>query len=435
MTGLLEGAHDTIFALSSGSPPAAIAVVRVSGAAARDVVATLAGRLPPPRRASLRILRDPSDSGLIDRALLLWLPGPATATGEDLAEFHLHGGRAVIGKLLDVLAAQSGLRAAEPGEFTRRAFYNGRIDLLEAEGLADLLTAETEQQRRSAIAVAEGGLSQKVESWRIAILHLAATVEALLDFGDEDEVAASEVDLTGIAANLAEEMRRMLEQPPAERLRDGVRVVLGGPPNVGKSSLLNILAGREVAIVSPEPGTTRDIVEAPVSICGMPFLLSDTAGLRAGGGNIERIGMSRAGARIAEADILLWMGDDSPPSSPAATLWLRPRIDLPDRTLQADRLGVSVVTGEGIDKLVQMLVSTARTLLPREDEVVLSRRQKSEIEIIHTELQAVSAAGHQDSVLQAEHLRRCRDAVDRLTGRAGFEDMMDVIFGQFCLGK
>ena len=425
-------AADTIFALSSGAPPAGIALIRVSGAQALATATRLAGALPAPRQAAYRRFHDP-DGGLIDQGLLLLFPGPDTATGEDLVEFHLHGGRAVVARMLGVLATLPGLRPADAGEFTRRAFLNGRIDLLEAEALGDLLSAETEGQRRAAIRMADGAFGRQVDRWRAAVLRLAAMVEASLDFGDEDATTVDDDAIGRAAGGLADEIRAVLAAPPVERLRDGIAVVLGGPPNAGKSSLLNRLVGRDAAIVSAEAGTTRDIVEIPVAIGGTAFLFSDTAGLRDDAGTVERIGIARARERIAAADLLLWLGDDPPPPHPAA-LWLWPRADA--RTDGADtgaRLPVSVLTGQGIDDVIAWLRLRAADLLPAADALALSRRQRAELSAAADA--ATRAAGETDAVLQADALRQVRAAFDRLTGRAGFEDLLDSLFGQFCLGK
>ena len=272
-------------------------MVRISGPAALAEGAALAGPLPPPRRAALRRLRD-RNGGALDDALVLAFPGPATATGEDLLEFHLHGGRAVIQAVLDALAAEPGLRAAQPGEFTRRALGNGRIDLAEAEGLADLLAAESDLARRAALAAAEGGVSRAAREWTSRLLTLSARAEAQIDFADEDDLPAESAEVAAIrrdAEALADELGEALARPPIERLRDGFRIVLAGPPNAGKSSLINKLVGREVAIATAIPGTTRDRLEAPVLRDGVGYILTDTAGLREGSDDpVEAIGIARA---------------------------------------------------------------------------------------------------------------------------------------------
>jgi tRNA modification GTPase len=422
---------DTIFAVSSGAPPAGIAVIRISGPSADTIVRAVAGRSVAPRRASLRTFRDGAGQ-VIDQGLLLWFPGPATATGEDLAELHLHGGRAVVARMLAILATFPACRLADPGEFTRRAFANGRIDLLEAEALGDLLSAETEQQRRTALAMADGTLGRQVDAWRTAILRLAAQVEASLDFGDEDPEVP---DGTGIAAqadHIAADLANALAAPAVERVRDGIAVVLAGPPNAGKSSLLNRIAGRDAAIVAATPGTTRDVVEVPVAIDGTAYLLSDTAGLRDGTDEVERIGIARARTRIADSDLLLWLGDDAPPAHPN-TLWLFPRADARPDQPAPDRLPVSSETGQGLTPLIAWMQTRAATLLPTTDAHAISRRQRAELTEAHLAMQ--DAASETDAVLQAEALRRARLALDRLTGRSGFEDLLDSVFGQFCLGK
>lgn len=423
---------DTIFALSSGLPPAGIAVVRISGALAGTTLSTLAGTLPPPRRASLRSLRD-DDGLLLDRALVLWMPGPATATGEDLAELHLHGGRAIVKVVIDRLAAMPGLRLAEAGEMTRRAFENGRIDLLQAEGLADLLAAETEGQRRVAQQASEGGLSRHVEAWRRDVLDVAARLEAMLDFADEDDVSvealeALKTDVAAIRAKIAQ----AVATPPAERLHDGIRVVLAGRPNVGKSSLLNRIVGREAAIVAEIAGTTRDVIEVPVILDGLPFIFIDTAGLRADAVDpVEAIGIARAEARIAGSDILLWL--DEPDLAPRNddVILVAARADIE----RAERPGlpVSARDGSGIAALVAEIVSRAKAKLPQPDSFAMNARQRRlAIEAVdHLD----SAVALDDPLLVGEELRLCRAAFDRLVGRSGVEDMLDALFQRFCVGK
>lgn len=428
---------DTIYAVSSGAPPAAIAVLRVSGTAAFEVVRDFAGALPEPRRAAVCPLRDPADGALLDRALVLCFPGPRSATGEDLAEFHLHGGRAVVRAVEAALAARPGLRAAEPGEFTRRALQHGRIDLSEAEGLGDLLMAETEAQRRSAIRSAEGAVRRAVQGWTDRLLAVAARVEAELDHSDEEDVATTDALLPAIqsdATALAVEIATVAERPSVERLRDGIRVVLAGPPNAGKSSLLNAMTGRDAAIVSPISGTTRDRIEAPVVRGGMAWLLIDTAGLaEAPGDEIEAIGIARAQAAQAEADILLWLGDTPPPPHDRL-LWLNPRADIPGREdTRTDRLSLSSLTGEGLAALWDAMERLAVDLLPPADEMALNARQKTLFQSAAQSLRAVALES--DLLLVAEHLRSAMRAFDAVTGRAGVEAMLDALFGRFCIGK
>lgn len=428
----------TIYALSSGAPPAALAIVRISGPGAAGALTAVAGMLPQPRRASLRTLRDPASKGILDHALVLWFPGPDTATGEDLAELHLHGGRAVVRAVEAALSDMAGLRLAEPGEFTRRAFLNGRMDLAEAEGLSDLLFAETEAQRIAAIRTASGHLSRQVEAWRGEVLRLSALVEAELDFSDEDDVGEDVADhvAEGIAA-LAGEIDLALARPRAERLRDGVRVVLAGPPNAGKSTLLNALLQREAAIVSDIAGTTRDVIEAPVALGGIPFVLTDTAGLRDEGAEaIESIGIARAQDAIASADIVLWLGAEGEgPDHPA--LWeIEPQIDragVSRETSRSARHRLSAKTGEGLDALIADLVATARTLLPAGDEVALNARQHRLLGECASALHGAEAQA--DLLLRAEGLRLARQALDQLLGRTHVEDMLDALFGAFCIGK
>ncbi|MGA9580349.1 MAG: tRNA uridine-5-carboxymethylaminomethyl(34) synthesis GTPase MnmE [Allosphingosinicella sp.] len=422
--------HDTIFALSSGSPPAALAVVRISGPRADAALDALAGKLPPPRMAILADLRWQGEP--LDRAIVLRFPGPNSATGEDVAELHLHGGRAVVAAVLEALAGLEGLRAAEPGEFTRRAFENGRIDLAEAEGLADLLGAETQSQRRAALTMAGGALSRQVEAWRQRLLALAAALEAALDFSDEGEVGeAWPPGWSGEIEALAAEMESLLAIPPAERLREGLRVVIAGPPNVGKSSLLNALVQREAAITSPAPGTTRDLIEAPVAIAGLPLLLIDTAGLRESVDEIEAIGVERGRASLAAADLILWLGDPAESPERERTLLVQSRCDLPEPCRHAD-VRVSALTGEGMRELVELISERARALLPGEGDVAVNSRHRQAIALAVRRLRSAEA---NDMLIAAEALRRSRAELDRVTGRAGVEDMLDMLFGRFCIGK
>ncbi|RHW17689.1 tRNA uridine-5-carboxymethylaminomethyl(34) synthesis GTPase MnmE [Sphingomonas gilva] len=426
---------DTIVALSSGRPPAAIAVLRASGPAAIAAAQAIAGTLPPPRRAALRTLRDPADGSTLDRALVLVFPGPRSATGEDLVEFHVHGGRAVAAAVEGALVAQAGCRAAAAGEFTRRALENGRIDLVEAEGLADLLTAETESQRRRALDAAEGHVSRRIGLWADRVLGLSARAEAILDFGDEDDVAVDEAAIGREALALAEEMAAVLDQPPVERLHQGPLIALAGPPNSGKSTTLNALAGRDAAIVSPIPGTTRDRIELAVVREGRAYRLVDTAGLRSRGDDeIEEEGMARARLAVEAADLLLWLGDESPPEVAATTLWLQPRSDLAGRSaLRPGRaLAFSAVTGEGLAELWRLIADRCSALLPSEDDLALNARQRG---CLREAQRALADMESSDMLVVAEHLRAARYALDRLLGRVGAEEMLDALFGRFCIGK
>ncbi|WP_093315805.1 tRNA uridine-5-carboxymethylaminomethyl(34) synthesis GTPase MnmE [Sphingomonas jatrophae] len=423
---------DTIFALSSGALPAGIAVVRMSGPQAGEALRHLAGALPEPRRASLRTLRDEGDA--LDRALILWLPGPGTATGEDMAELHLHGGRAVVAAVETALERQPKLRRAEAGEFTRRALYNDRLDLTAAEGLADLLEAETEIQRRVALAASEGGLAREVARWRDKLLGAAALVEAGIDLAAEDEAADVNLPLEAVGA-LTVEMEAALARPPAERLRDGIRVVLAGPVNAGKSSLLNALAGRDAAIATPVAGTTRDVLEVPLAIGGIPFLLFDTAGLRTSGDPVEAIGVERARAAMLAADILVWLDDEPAPEQHEGAIHIWPRCDLPDRAGSRNgRLAVSALTGAGLEDLRNLLVTRARDLLPREGESALNLRQRSAIAAAVGELRHALAQAA-DELLFAEHVRSALVRLEQVGGGGGIEDLLDTVFNRFCVGK
>ncbi|MXO70523.1 tRNA uridine-5-carboxymethylaminomethyl(34) synthesis GTPase MnmE [Alteraurantiacibacter buctensis] len=424
---------DTIFALSSGAPPAGIAVIRISGPQSSSALQALAGRVPPPRRASRAWLKD-ADGTALDDGLILFFPGPATATGEDLAELHLHGGRAVVQAVEQALGTLPGLRRAQAGEFTRRAFANGRIDLAEAEGLADLLSAETELQRRLALANAGGVLSRKVEAWRERLLGLSAWVEALLDFDDEDDVdSADAAKLAGEVSGLSDDLRAALAAPAAEPMREGFRVALAGPPNAGKSTLFNALLESEAAIVAPQAGTTRDVLLRPVAIGGVPFSLVDMAGLHDRADDaIETAGIVRAGDEIARADLVLWLGPEG--QGPDGVWEIAAQIDRPDHPGKTNaRHRISAMTGAGMDELRRDLVDHARALLPKPGDLALNRRQRDLLTLAMRDLEAASK--QTDLLMLAEHLRQARVAFDALLGRTSTEDVLDTLFGRFCIGK
>jgi tRNA modification GTPase len=450
--------NDTIFALSSGPPPAAIAVVRLSGPAARFGLETMIGRVPEPRRATLCTINDPETNQSIDQALALWFPAPHSETGEDMAELQLHGGRAVIAATLTALSRLPGLRPAEAGEFTRRAFENGRLDLTEVEGLADLIGAETEAQRRQALRQLTGGLGDRAETWRGRLIEASALVEAGIDFSDEADVPADLVaPALATAATLRDEIAAVLAGAErGERLREGLTVAIAGPPNAGKSTLFNCLARREAAIVSPYPGTTRDVLEIHLDLGGYPLTVLDTAGIRAAADPVEREGVERARARAAAADLVLWIDDASAPCADAGVestgseelRWLvQNKMDLVDAapartedpwsTPTPQRFWISARTGAGLDGLIDRLTRhAAATLGGREPALVTRLRHRHALE------QAVAALGRAttlgagaDEELLAEELRTAATAIGRLLGRVDVEDVLDVIFRDFCIGK
>ena len=429
---------DTIFALSSGAPPSGVAVVRVSGPGVRFVLETTIGHVPAPRRA---VLRDISGGDqLIDRGLVLFFPGPGSFTGEDVAEFHLHGGRAVLSAFLAYLGGLPGLRLAEAGEFTRRAFDNDRLDLTEAEGLADLIAAETDAQRRQALRLAGGAFRQKAEQWRRHIIDLRAHVEADLDFSDEEDVPTdvSSGVLPSIDNLRTEIERELMAAERGERIRDGLEVVVLGPPNAGKSSLVNALAERDIAIVTDIPGTTRDLLEVRLDLDGYAVTLVDTAGLRDGGDMIEAEGMRRGRARAAEADMVLWLDESSAPppdevlALEATVLKVRTKADLSP----GDAVGISVSIHDrgSIDGLLRRLSEEAAGRLGGEAPLVSRVRQR---QCLEQACGALGDAGVQDlpAEVVADHLRRAGDALGRLTGRIDVEEVLGAIFSTFCIGK
>lgn len=423
---------DTIYALSSGRPPAAVSIIRVSGPAAHAAGTRMADSLPVARMAAVRELTHPDSGELLDEALVLRFDGPASSTGEDIVEFHCHGGRAVVDGILSALNSIEGLREALPGEFTRRAFENGRIDLTEAEGLADLIEAETDGQRKAALALAEGGLRKQIELWRRRVLDLSAQAELAIDY-DEDDLPIDARMVTELR-ELADELQEWVDRPRIEKLKDGVRVVIAGPPNAGKSSIINALSGIERAIVTDIPGTTRDHIEVPLSVAGLPILLTDTAGLREATDAVEAIGVERATALVEAADILVWLGD--PQSAPIhpRVIKVHARVDLPERhRVPSDSLAVSVVTGEGLGWLLERIVELAKDLLPGEGAIAVNRRQAALLSEAAASLRRARKVP--DSVLLAEELRQARSAFDLLTGAAGVEDVLDALFSRFCLGK
>lgn len=451
MTDPAPCSRETIFALSSAPGRAGVAVVRLSGPRAGGVLEAVCGTRPEPRRAVVRSIGDPLTMVLIDRGLVLWLPGPASFTGEDTAELHVHGGRAVVKAVLAVLAALPGCRPAEPGEFARRAFTNGKIDLTAAEGLADLIDAETEGQRRQALAQSSGALSRLYDGWRAELIDASALVTAAIDFSDEADVSDRAVrDADALVVSLLRNLRRHLDDGHrGEILRDGFRVVLAGPPNAGKSSLLNALARRDAAIVSEEAGTTRDVIEVRLDLGGMPVIVADTAGLRheSEAGAVEREGMRRTLAWAQGANLVLWLDDGRPRAAsrdvgleaiPAPVLTVRTKADLVvDAAAGTATLAISAKTGAGMDELQRMITEAAR-------EAVGSSGEDAPLtQVRHRQLLTAAASGLEryledparELELRAEDLRRAGDALGRITGRIDVEEVLGAVFGRFCIGK
>ena len=450
--------RSTIFALSSGRPPAAIAVVRVSGPQAGVALQKLIGRVPEPRKAALVRVREPANGEPIDEALALWFPAPRSETGEDMAELQLHGGYAVVAGVLDALSAIPGCRLAEPGEFTRRAFEAGRLDLTEVEGLGDLIAAETPAQRRQAYRQLKGLIGDRAEAWRQRLIEALALVEARIDFSDEADVPE---DLIGPALHAAQQLRNEIaanlgDGRRGERLREGLVVAIAGPPNAGKSTIFNRLARRDAAIVSPYAGTTRDVIEVHLDLDGYPVTLLDTAGIRESSEPVEQEGMRRARERAASADIVLWVVDSSegednrqtPALGQDAEIWLiRNKIDLigKNASRQAGSKDeyrfiylLSAERGQGIEALETGLADYARSFFAAAESGIVTRARhrralEDTVAALDRALAEGRAAGREELI--AEELRAAATVLERLTGRVDVEDILDVIFRDFCIGK
>ena len=423
-------------------------MVRVSGPQAAKVVTALVGKMPSPRAATRALLRDVGQRP-IDDAVVLWFPGPASATGEDVAEFHVHGGRAVLAALFTAIAGFEDVRPAEPGEFTRRAFENGKLDLTEAEGLDDLIHADTDRQRRQALRQLKGLLGDKARDWRARIIEASALIEASIDFSDEGDVPAELIApaLARIRALLVEIQEVLAAEGRSERLRDGLVVAIAGPPNVGKSTLMNQLARREVAIVSPHAGTTRDVIEVQLDLDGYPVTVIDTAGIRQTDDPIEQEGVRRARARAADADLVLWL-TDSPQAAvqhegAAAPIWaVRNKIDLgasgrPLADTPAQRgFQISASRGDGLPDLIAALVEFAQAYFGGSEGGLIGRtRQRGLLQATVASLaRSIEVVGDGEE-LAAEELRGAAHALGRLLGRVDVEDILDAIFREFCIGK
>lgn len=429
---------ETIYALSSASGRAGVAVLRVSGPRAAAALEALTGQgVPRPRMAALRRFIDPETKAPLDRGLAIFFPAPASFTGEDVVELHLHGGRAVVGAALDALARLPGLRAADPGAFTRRAFENGKLDLTEVEGLADLIDAETQAQRAQALRQMEGALGQLYEGWRARLVRLLAYAEAEIDFPDEEVPGDLIAKLGPGIGRLQSEIAAHLDDGRrGEILRGGVEVAIVGPPNVGKSSLLNRLAGREAAIVSDEPGTTRDVLEVRLDIGGVPVTLVDTAGLREAAGAVEREGVRRALARAERADLRLVIAAPDAGDFALARdgdIRVLNKIDL-GADVPAGAIGVSAMTGAGLDALEAALKARVGSAYEGSEHPVITRaRHREGLAECAAALARAGAGG--DADLIAEDLRLAARALGRITGRVDVEELLDVIFRDFCIGK
>lgn len=432
---------DTIFATASGHGRAAVCIIRISGPQSLTILEILGGGAPEPRRAAVRILREPASGEPLDQALVLWMPGPRSFTGEDQAELHIHGGLATRAAVLKALGTIPGCRPAEAGEFTRRAFLNGRMDLSQVEGLADVIDAETEAQRRQAMLQLEGRLGNAAENWREGILQALALLEASLDFSDEGDVPEDlEADILDRLDHLHAGIGQTLSNRSGERLREGFTVVLAGPPNSGKSTLLNALARRDVAIVSPIAGTTRDVIEVHCDLGGLPVVIVDTAGLRESGDVIEQEGISRARARAQHADLVLWLipPEGAETAAPPARRLLKvaTKADLNRNRRDCD-LSISASTGEGLPELIAALEQEAVSALGQGDALLTRERHRKALERAHDSL----AAGRELLIsrgpleLAAEEVRLAARAVGEITGRVDVEDVLDRLFSSFCIGK
>ncbi|MFN3744358.1 MAG: tRNA uridine-5-carboxymethylaminomethyl(34) synthesis GTPase MnmE [Hyphomicrobiaceae bacterium] len=441
-------AQDTIFALSSGSGRVALAVVRVSGPAAGIALDRLAAPRPKPRFAALRKLRHPDTGEVIDHALVLWFPGPRSETGEDMCELHLHGGRAVLAAAFAALSAIPGCRPATAGEFARRAFENGRLDLTAAEGIIDLIDADTEAQRRQALRQASGALADLYEGWRTELIEAQALLEAAIDFSDEGDIAeTTEASGIVIARDLARRIRSHLEDGRrGEIVREGFRIVIAGPPNVGKSSLMNALARRDVAIVSDEPGTTRDVLEVRLDLDGYMAIVADTAGLREAAGAIEQEGIRRALSRAGEADLILWIIDATKPAAdlPSDLARGKPRVLRILNKIDMAKAGlalpidhaISALTGAGVPELVAKLAGIVRKAAEGSEAPAITQlRHRRQIEACLEALDAVGPSTSLGAEIAAEQLRIAADALGRIMGRIDPEDVLDQVFARFCIGK
>lgn len=439
-------ARDTIFALSSGGLPSGVAVIRLSGPQSRNTIDRLCGRVPLPRHASLLSIRD-RNGAILDQGIVLYFPGPNSFTGEDCAELQIHGGRATVKVVLATLAGLDGLRPAEAGEFSRRAFLNGRMDLVEAEGLADLIVAETEMQRRLAAEQASGGLSALYDSWAKRLTHARAMIEAELDFADEDDVPGSVAALIwhDMRALEKEIVNHLGEAKTGEIVRDGLNVVIAGPPNAGKSSLMNHLAKRDVAIVTDVPGTTRDVLSVDLDLSGFAVRLHDTAGLRETDDVVEREGIRRTHLSMSQAHLVLLLSEEHCADWPlldglsgCPVLHVRTKIDRAEPPWPDDGADVmiSVKSGAGMEDLMGAI---GRYLpdLEAGNALALPTRQRhvASLTVAREQIRLALESDVEGLDIRAEYLRLAGQALGGVTGRVDVENLLDVIFSEFCIGK
>jgi tRNA modification GTPase len=436
-----ENYNSTIYALSSAEGKAGISVIRVSGNKASEVIKKLGGTTSYPRIAKIIKLIDPDNGEIVDKAISILFPGPNSFTGEDTVELFVHGGRAVIDKIFDILARFNGLSFAEPGEFTKRSFMNGKLDLTSVEGLADLINADTELQRKQALSQMEGSLFKLYDNWRTMLIKSLSYIEANIDFIEEDlPKNLLEKEMLSVGIILDQINRHLADGKKGERLRDGYRVVLAGAPNTGKSSLLNLLSNRDVAIVSSEPGTTRDIIDVYLDINGCPIIISDTAGIRDSDSNIEQQGIDRAKARIAESDLILWLQDSSlkeniayPYSSDKNIIEVSTKSDI--SIIEREGLCISVKDNSGIEELIDLIGINALNGCATEGSFITRGRHRDSLIKISNSLTNVIHIDLRSIEIIAEELRSACNALGKITGRVDVEDLLDVIFSDFCIGK
>jgi len=438
----IDRPRETIFAPATGQGRSALTVLRMSGPDASPILNALAGKEPEPRRASLRLLRDPRTGEELDEALVLWFPAPRSFTGEDCVEFHLHGGRAILAAMLDVLGSFALTRPAGPGEFTRRALLNGKLDLAEVEGLADIINAETEWQRRQALRQMRGHLSHSALQWRQALLEALAFVEAEIDFSDEADVPpeTSRKVAALIAPVLADLRGELARAKAGERIREGLSIVIMGPPNAGKSTLLNALARRDVAIVSDIAGTTRDLIEVHLDLDGCAMILTDTAGLREEADAVERIGIERAYARGRDADLVLWLSDAAAPVAPPADLgaevWhLATKADQLTVAPPEGSLAISAANGCNMDRLIALLTDFAQKVAPEGHAGLITRERHRRSFLRAAEAIERCLKVELPVELLAEDLRLAAESLGSLVGQIQTEEILGEIFARFCIGK